>query len=348
MAGSYGLSEEYRDKAPIEVARAPLDRRVLLGEMVLVSEATQEDRLRYPDRVAAEGIHSILVAPLIGKTGTIGLLRAYRGTGQQFSEDDKAFLAAIASEGAVAIENAQAYRMLATLDRQKSDFVRIVTHELRSPVGVATSVLRLLEQGYVGELTPSQADLVARAQRRMEFLQTLVDDLLDLAAGKADVVAAAERGPVSLSGVAEEVYARFGPPAQAKGLSLSLESTDGQLHVWGERSELDRILNNLVGNAVKYTAQGEVRLSLARDDRTARFVVSDNGIGIPQDALPHLFEEFYRAPNARLAERAGTGLGLSIVKNLVDRYGGALDVTSVEGQGTTFTLTLPLIEPPPG
>jgi signal transduction histidine kinase len=116
------------------------------------------------------------------------------------------------------------------------------------------------------------------------------------------------------------------------------------MSVWGDKSELDRMLNNLVSNAVKYTQEGEVRLQLARTNGYARIVVSDTGIGIPKDALPRLFQEFYRAKNAKELEQTGTGLGLSIVHDLVERYGGQIDVESVQDQGTTFTLALPLAE----
>jgi signal transduction histidine kinase len=345
MLGSYGLSKAYKDKAPIEVARARVDQEALSGKTVLVSDTAREDRLRYPEKVATEGIHTILSAPLTGKTGPIGVLRAYGGASHRFTEDDAAFLSTIAAQGAVAIENAQAYQMLEDLDRSKSQFVRMVTHELRSPVQVAYSLFNVLEAGYVGELTEKQADFVARARRRMQFLQDLIDDLLDLAAGRADVMAGAERGLVSLTAVLKEVRDRYAAPAKDKGLAVKLTRPDGTMNVWGDRSELDRMLNNLVSNAVKYTpAGGEVRLDLDQSNGLARIVIADRGIGIPEEALPRLFQEFYRAKNAKALEASGTGLGLSIVKDLVDRYGGQIAVESVEGKGTTFTVKLPLAE----
>jgi signal transduction histidine kinase len=346
MAGSYGLSAAYLDKAPIEVARAQIDQEAVSGRTVLVSDAFHDNRLRYPEKVAAEGIRTILCAPLTGKTGPIGVLRAYGGAGHHFMEDDAAFLSTIAAQGAVAIENAQAYQMLEDLEKSKSQFVNIVTHELRSPVQVVTSLLNVLDRGYVGELNEKQADLVSRAGRRIRFLQTLIDDLLDLAAGRADVLSTTKRGLVSLTDVLEEVQNRYDAQAREKGLDLQTECPDETLNVWGDRGELDRMLNNLVSNAVKYTQKGEVRLELVRTNGTARIVVSDTGIGIPDDALPNLFQEFFRAKNAQELAETGTGLGLSIVKDLVDRYGGQIEVDSVEGQGTTFTLMLPLAELP--
>jgi signal transduction histidine kinase len=342
MAGAFGLSQAYMDKAPIEVARARIDQEALSGRTILVANSTQEDRLRYPEKVVAEGISTILSTPLMGKMGPIGVLRAYGGMAHHFDEDDAAFLSAIAAQGAVAIENAQAYRLLEELDRNKSQFVRIVTHELRSPVQVVTSLLNLLERGYVGDLNEKQADLILRARRRVQYLQALIDDLLDLAAGKADVLASTERGPVSLSDVLHGVQRQFEASAQDKGLSLCLECPEEALQVWGERHELDRMLNNLVNNAIKYTLEGQVCLRLEPVDGSARITVADTGIGIPEGALPNLFQEFFRAQNAKALEETGTGLGLSIVHDLVQRYGGEIDVSSVEGEGTTFTLVLPL------
>ena len=107
---------------------------------------------------------------------------------------------------------------------------------------------------------------------------------------------------------------------------------------------LDRIFNNLISNAVKYTPPGgSVTVSLEYETGEARLVVADTGIGIPEEALGHLFEEFYRAPNAKELEFEGTGLGLTIVKDLITRFGGRIAIESEQDAGTTVTLTLPLI-----
>jgi signal transduction histidine kinase len=344
VAGAFGLSSAYLDKAPIEVALAPIDQEALSGHTVLVPNATHDPRLRYPDKVAAEGIQAILSAPLIGDRGPIGVLRAYGGTAYRFTEDDAAFLSAIAAQGVVAIDNARAYQVLEDLEHQKSQFVRMVTHELRSPVQVTSSLLNVLGRGYIGNLNEEQADLVDRAQRRIRFLQTLIDDLLDLAAGKADVLATAERGLVPLADVLREVHDRYGPSAIDKGLSFQCDCPSAELNVWGDRGELDRIMNNLISNAVKYTQKGQVRVQAEPVDGYVRVTVADTGIGIPQDSLDRLFEEFFRARNAKALQETGTGLGLAIVKDLVERYHGEIEVHSVEGEGTTITLTLPLAD----
>jgi two-component system phosphate regulon sensor histidine kinase PhoR len=226
--------------------------------------------------------------------------------------------------------------MLESLD------MHVMTHELRSPVQVTSSLLNVLSRGYVGELNDKQADLVDRARRRIQMLETLIDDLLDLAAGKADAPAGAERGPVPLAKVLQEVCARYEALAGEKGLAVRCECPDDGLTVGGDEEELDRIFNNLVSNAVKYTQAGGVEVRAERAGGWVRIVVADTGIGIPEDALPRLFQEFFRAGNAKASREAGTGLGLVIVKDLVERYGGRVEVESVEGAGTTLTVLLPL------
>ena len=341
VAASHGLSEAFTSAA-LELSRSAIDREVLTGNKVLFIDALADPRIVYPDANRREGIRTILVVPLVGKAGAIGVLRAYGGEGHEFNRDDAAFLAAVAAHGAIAIENAQAYEKLATLDRDKSNFIRTVTHELRSPVQVVQNLLALLDQGYVGPLATEQADLVTRARRRIEFLQTLVDDLLDLAAGKADVQPRVERRAVPLPALVRDVCGRFAAAALSKGLQLRVDAEDDDLVVCGDAREIDRIVNNLVGNAIRYTPRGEVGVHLATEGDVARITVRDTGIGIPQDALPRLFEEFFRAPNAKAVEERGTGLGLAIARALVERHHGTIDVQSREGHGTTFTVRLPL------
>jgi len=292
--------------------------------------------------VRAEGIHSTLTAPLPGKDGPLGLIRAYSDEPNHFTDDDATFLAAIASQGSLAIENALAYRALGQLDQMKSKFVRMVTHELRSPVSVVQSLLRTMLAGYVGTMSDAQREVVERALRRANFLQTLIDDLLDLASGKAELVITADRVPVQLSDAVERVVQRFDIPAKEKHVRLEwqCECGDGPITISAVSEDVDRVLNNLVSNAVKYTPSGgrvSVHLHYVKDE--ACLEVCDTGIGIPQEAMSHLFEEFYRAPNAKAQEKDGTGLGLAIAKDLVVRYGGRIAVQSKPGEGTTFMVT---------
>jgi signal transduction histidine kinase len=341
FAATFGLSDEYVERVPQDFRRARLDQATMAGEPLFVNDATEDPRIWNQSRVREEGIESMLSVPLAGKSGPLGVLRAYGGEGHRFSEEDAAFLELVAAHGAVAIENAQAYLMLEELDREKSRFVRIATHELRSPISVTESLLTALAGGYVGELSPRHIDVINRALKRVHALSSLVNDLLDLASGKAHVKHS-ERHRVSIGGIVSEVVERLQARATAKGISLVFDVPAEPLDVMADPSDIDRLATNLVCNGVKYTTAGSVRVSLTGEADRARFVVADTGIGIPAESLPRLFEEFYRAKNAKALEEAGTGLGLAIVKDLVERYTGHIEVDSRVGVGTTFTVTLPL------
>lgn len=346
LAGGYGLRPAYVQKGPLVLEHNPLAREVLAGQTVVINDTTRDERLQYPREAAAEGIRSMLTAPLHGKSGPLGLIRVYASRPNRFDEDDKTFLEAIASQGSIAIENALAYQAIQNLDEAKSKFVRTATHELRSPVSVVRSLLRTLAKGYAGSLAEPQRDLIERVLRRADFLQALIDDLLDLAAGKAELQEAEKVEPVNLAEVMEAVVERYKPMAAEKRIQLAYrcELPTPPL-LLASLGGVDRIFNNLLSNAIKYTPEGgrvTVTIGCGRDSQHMQVQVSDTGIGIPQESLPHLFEEFYRAPNARQQIREGTGLGLSISRDLVQRYGGRIDVESDEGQGTTFTIAFPL------
>ncbi len=340
----YGLSAAYVKKGDLELERNPLARQVLSGKTISVGDVRNELRLQFPAEAIAEGIRSMLTVPLPSKEGPLGLIRAYSDEVNHFADDDATFLSAIASQGSIAIENALAYQALGELDQMKSKFVRMVTHELRSPVSVVQSLLRTILAGYVGGMTDAQRDVVERALRRADFLQTLINDLLDLASGKVEVAATAVRAPVPLGEAVERVVKRFEITAREKQIQLEWQCgrCDGPITITATNEDVDRVLNNLVSNAVKYTSSGgrvSVQLHYVQDE--ACLEVSDTGIGIPPESMPHLFEEFYRAPNAKAQEKEGTGLGLAIVKDLVTRYGGRIVVQSKVGEGTKFSVTWP-------
>ncbi len=341
----YGLSQAYQDKGPILLENSPLDRKVLAGAVVNIPDVSQSSLLQYPEWAAMEGFSSMLSAPLLGKNKAIGTLRAYSEDTDHFSANDETFLAGVAAQGSIAIENAIAYQTVEALENTKSTFIRTFTHELRSPVGVIRSLLRNITDGYTGEISAQQRDLLERAIRRCDFLQELIDDLLDLAAGKIQDTTTEVLEPVSLNAILEKVVKRYEIPAKEKGLTLEWQNSancpDAQVMATAEG--LDRVFNNLISNAVKYTlVGGKATVMLSQNDDEAQVTVCDTGIGIPEDAIEHLFTEFYRAPNARQIESKGTGLGLSIVKDTVTRFGGRINVQSELGSGTSFTVSLPL------
>lgn len=342
VAAAFGLSDAYLHKGPILLEENPVHSQVLsTGRPAIVQGEADRARLQYPDAMDAENIRSILYVRLSARQRVLGVVRVYSQEPNHFVEDDARFLSAIAAQGATAIENAMAYQALKKLDLDKSQFVRAVTHELRSPVTGAQSLLRGVIKGYAGELQERQRDIMKRLNRRLNRLEALINDLLDLAAGRSDLKVE-EMKPVPLMETLERVAAKLEAQAKEKEQTLLLEYPSGDPVVLVTEEGLERVFVNLVGNAVKYTPEkGTVTVSVHKSDLQVVVAVADTGIGIPAESLPKLFAEFYRAPNAKAFE-TGTGLGLVIVKELIDSFGGRISVDSKEGKGTTFSVYLPL------
>jgi signal transduction histidine kinase len=338
---AYGLSEQFLAKGPVDVHKSLHTSQALSGQPAIVADTSRDHRLQYPAEARAEGISSMLCVPLLIRGKAEGVICVYAGGVDHFSQSDAEFLSALANEGATAIVNARAYQALEIADRAKSDFVRMVTHELRSPLSAVQSMLRILEQGYVGPMTSKQQDLVQRSQRRISFLLALVKDLLELAAGKVEQLRG-EKVEVVLNEIITKVTELMRVSAEEKGLDFTVELADEPLTLVGVEDGLERVFMNLVSNAVKYTpAGGLVTVRAWTQDGQIKAEISDTGIGIPQEALSRIFEEFYRAKNAKSLEMEGTGLGLAIAKDVIEQHGGQISVESVVGAGSTFYVTLP-------
>jgi signal transduction histidine kinase len=350
VAAVHGLPAELLDRAPQEIQSCALDREALAGHAVVATDAQHDQRAAPGGRVESPGVefHAELCIPLVHEDKPVGTLHVYATQPARFCESDATRLRPLADLGAAAIATTRALKALETLEASQAQFIRVATHELRSPVAVAQSLVRNVLKGYTGSLTDLQAEVFTRISRRLDLLETLVNDLLDLAAGKAP--GRAEEEPVVLNASIGRVMLLLQPRAEDKGVEMTLRSCRDQLVVRGTEEGLDRVFVNVVGNAVKYTPPGgAVTVSVLPVDgqpegrQLAQVEVSDTGIGIPEEAMPHLFEEFYRAPNAKKGAAVGTGLGLAIVKDLVERYGGHIQVKSTVGVGTTFTVTFPLL-----
>jgi signal transduction histidine kinase len=228
------------------------------------------------------------------------------------------------------------------LDRFKSEFMLTVAHELRSPIGGALSLLRTLLRGLAGELSEQQNEILKRIEIRLNNLLELVNDLLSLAATKS-VEPDQPLESVPLQKCIHQILERFSVEANAKHQSLSFESPDELIFVRATEDGLATVFGNLIGNAIKYTPEGgDIQVRVVPSNGEAQISVTDTGIGIPKEDLPRLGEEFFRAKNARQSDIGGTGLGLSIVKQLVERFGGLIAISSTPGEGTMISVKLNL------
>jgi len=225
------------------------------------------------------------------------------------------------------------------IEELRRDFVVNASHELKTPV---TSIQTLADALNVTlRDNPARASgLVIRLNDEAARLAQLVTDLLDLR--RLEDAGPLERVPVDLASIARRVVADIIPRAEQRGITFDLGLPDAA-RVAGLAPDLEAVVKNLVSNAVKYNRDGGVvTVRLRTIDGAQRLTVADTGIGIRQQDQPRVFERFYRADTARSRETGGTGLGLAIVRHAVERHGGTVSVESTLGEGTTFTVTIPI------
>jgi two-component system sensor histidine kinase/response regulator len=222
----------------------------------------------------------------------------------------------------------------------KAQFALTVAHELRAPVAGAQSLLRTLTDGLVGEFSKKQSAILERLETRLDELLALINDLLTLA-GSKNLTEEAPLEKVPLQPVIRKTLGQFEAMAAEKGIRMQLKEPGSEIDVFASEDGLAIIFTNLVSNAIKYSREdGKIRIIVTPEDQFTQVEVQDEGIGIPQDALQKIGQEFFRAPNAQHSGILGTGLGLSIVQQYLTHFGGTLSVDSQEGQGTTVTVRL--------
>ncbi|GJQ60078.1 MAG: hypothetical protein SCALA701_28790 [Candidatus Scalindua sp.] len=236
-----------------------------------------------------------------------------------------------------------AYKKLETKEREKSEFTYKVTHELRAPLSAIQSLLKSIEEGYAGEISEKAKELIVRSEKRTRFLLTLVRDLLDLVTGKIGEPRGSNSQSVDINETVTGTLQLMQEHVKVKSLKLTVHATEKPLYLRINPDDLDIIMTNLIGNAIKYTLPGgTININNTITENQIKVVISDTGIGIPEDDTNKIFNEFYRSRNAKVLEQDGTGLGLTIVKELMRKYGGSIDVQSSVGKGTDVTLLFPI------
>ena len=229
---------------------------------------------------------------------------------------------------------------LRRIDDERTRFMVLVTHELRAPINTIYSALDL---ALTGLATPEKTqDVLQRAQGRATELLDLINDLLDLTKVREETARPDEVTPVRLDDVLQGVVAFMEVEAEANGLALEVEIASDLAPVRARPDQVKLVWTNLVSNAIKYSRPGgQVWIALDQDEEQVIGTVRDTGIGIDPEDVPHVFDEFFRAKNARQISPHGTGVGLAIVQRTIEHWGGSIGVESTAGQGTTFTFALP-------
>ena len=288
-------------------------------------------------------VRSYLAVPVKGRSGDVigGLFFGHPSVGR-FTEHHERLAVGVASWASVALENARMYTSVQEASRIKDDFLASLSHELRTPLNAILGYARMLRSGIVAPDRREKA--IETIERNATSLTQIVEDVLDISrivSGKIRL----NVQPVEFPDIVRSAVDAVAPAAEAKGVRIETVLDPEAAPISGDPDRLQQILWNLLSNAVKFTNRGgRVQVRLERVDSHVEVVVSDTGIGISSEFLPHVFERFRQADAGIARERGGLGLGLSIARQLTEMHGGTIEAFSAGiGQGATFRLKIPLM-----
>jgi len=341
-AAAYGLPEEFTGEKEVEVDKSPLNRRIIEGEPYVTGQVTKKELFQFGEALAAAQIRSVLFVPLTVEDRVIGILGAYCVRPDRFSTEDVDFFRMAAGLVAIALESARAYEAIEQLIEERSWYMMRVTHNLRAPLAAMLSMIELVRGGYLGELNDEQREYLRRLDRRSRTMLSMVNELMTLVESRSEK-GKIVRGPVDPVMIGNRIRRTFEDEAKEKRVDFKVVVPEDLPPIHGDAGMIEQMLENLVSNAIKYTpAEGYVCVNFGRATQTVCIEVSDTGIGIPQADRSKIFDDFFRAENARIVEGHGTGLGLAIVREIVDKHGGRILVESEESLGTIVVVHLPI------
>jgi signal transduction histidine kinase len=350
LRSTYGMSEDL-------IARIR-EHHVDFGETVANAtaqrEPTQIADLRnatmspVQEIILNAGYRALLVLPLVGAEGVVGALVVRRKEPGEFPKQTTDLLQTFAAQSVLAIQNAHLFseigeksRQLEVASQHKSQFLANMSHELRTPLNAILGYTELIIDQIYGETPDKMRGVLERVQSNGKHLLGLINDVLDLSKIEAGqlVLSLAD---YSIKDVVNSVFSVVESLANAKKLALKVEAPSDLPFGRGDERRLTQVVLNLVGNAIKFTDTGEVKITASAADGVYKVAVRDTGPGIDPADQKKIFEEFQQADSSATKKKGGTGLGLSISQRIVEMHGGKIWVESAVGEGSTFFVTVPL------
>jgi signal transduction histidine kinase len=327
----------------------PSIERIMSTKQALAIEDAQHDPLLAIlwDTMGRRNVQSILIVPLLVKDAVVGTIGLDATEGKRlFTPEEIGLAQTVANQISVAIDNARLYQQrmddistLREVDQLKSNLVANVSHELRAPLASIKAYTELLMAEAEKANNSTCRDWLAVIDRETDRLTGLITDYLKLSrleSGRFQL----EQEPLGLAEVIAEAITVLGVQAEQRHITIQLEAQPALPELWADRELIRGAIRNLVSNAIKFSHDGgHIHVAVWHEADTFKFSVQDEGVGIPEVVLPHLFDKFFRVPAT--SDVPGTGLGLALAKEAVTAHGGHIEVESTPGKGSRFTVTIP-------
>ena len=281
------------------------------------------------------------VVPLLQESEVVGTIAVLAAAGGAFSQDDRDLLVGLASQASISIHNARVYEKIQALDRMKSEFVAVVSHEVRTPLTAIKGTLEILGDESYFEMPDSQRELLEICFTNVERLEALINDILDFSKLESSRLSM-HFGQVFVGSLLESVVVNLGKLAAQKSVGIVTEVSDSLPAIEADDLRISQVLTNLLGNAVKFSREnGTIQARALAEGEGVRLDIEDSGIGISEEDIPKLFTKFRQLDSSSTRTASGTGLGLAISKGIVEEHNGRIWVTSTPGRGSVFSVWLP-------
>ena len=289
------------------------------------------------------GLRSAIVAPMVTRGRTLGaIVFVTAESRRQYGPDDLSLAEELARRAAISVDNSRLYEATLVANQAKSDFLAVMGHELRTPLNAIVGYADLLALGIGGTLTDRQRQHVDRIGASSRQLLRIIEEILNFSHLEA-TGEQVRRERVDVAHLVRQTAEGVRELALEKGLTLEIHTPEGPLYLETDAAKVQQMLLNLLSNAVKFTDRGAIWVELGEDNEAALLRVRDTGIGIAPEHLERVFDAFWQVESATTRRFGGTGLGLSVARRFARLLGGEVDVESLPGEGTTFTVQLPHI-----
>lgn len=284
---------------------------------------------------------STLIVPILQEGEVTGTVAVLKGSAEGFSSDDQEILVSLTAQASIAIHNAKIYEKIRDLERLKSEFVAVVSHEVRTPLTAIKGSLEVLADEKYFQVEKPQKELLGISQANVARLEALINDILDFSKLESSTLSS-HFAASSLASLTQGAVVNISNLSERKGIRIETEVSRGLPDVRADELRITQVLNNLLANAIKFSSSGsEIRVLAFAEDGGVRVEVRDHGIGIPAEDLPKLFTRFRQLDSSSTRKAGGTGLGLVISKGIVEEHGGRIWADSTAGQGSSFHFWLP-------